>query len=383
MRIDLKKMFAEEVAKSRLAEGHALGMVAFRYGYPSIELHRSRSDWHYDASTPSYLGPINEMHHTTRRAEPKDTFFVTPIVDAPYSRTFVDLSVEPCVLSVPVIDDRYFTVQMLDFYTNSFAYVGSRLGDTYGGNFLVVAPAWRGVAPESVERVIVAPSPVICMLARVAILDDDVDATVALQTRITVTPLSAHLGEDTPQTPPAPSPYRDFKTGDPLDFYRMLCECLTGNPPPARDEGVLGLLRRVGIGPGVEFDPDSLHLSAVEGLTGAIADSLQSLCRDAVCRQAKERLDSVRSESRRQLRHQLLPASRGRPDRTARQRQRGGVLRRRDLRFPRGAPHRRAQVRDSLRARRVPSRRGVLVADDVSTARELPGRERRQPLCSR
>ncbi|MFI9748279.1 hypothetical protein [Streptomyces sp. NPDC052494] len=36
--------------------------------------------------SPTHLGAINEIHHTPRRAEPKDTYFVTPIVDAPYSR---------------------------------------------------------------------------------------------------------------------------------------------------------------------------------------------------------------------------------------------------------------------------------------------------------
>ncbi|HEX4307256.1 MAG TPA: DUF1254 domain-containing protein [Solirubrobacterales bacterium] len=277
MTVDPKQMFVEETSKSRRAEGRALGMMAFRYGYPSTELHRSRWEWHHDEAAPSYLGSINRMHHTPRRAEPKDTYFVSPIVDAPYSRTFLDLSAEPYVLSVPVIDDRYFTVQMLDYYTNSFAYVGSRLGDTYGGDFLIVGPDWRGVPPEGFERLIVAPTPVICMLARVTILDDDVEAAVALQGKIGIRSLSEHLGTGTTAEPVTPTAYADFKTGDPLDFYRVLNHCLTENPPPPRDAGVLGMLARVGVGPGTEFDPDALHPEAVEGLKEAIPEGIQSL----------------------------------------------------------------------------------------------------------
>ncbi|WP_327257853.1 DUF1254 domain-containing protein [Streptomyces sp. NBC_01244] len=101
-------------------------MAAFRYGYPLVEMHRSLWEWHVDTSAPTHMGAINQVHHTPRRAEPKDTYFVTPIVDAPYSRTFVDLAAGPVVLSVPPVADRYFTVQLLDMYTNSFAYVGTR-----------------------------------------------------------------------------------------------------------------------------------------------------------------------------------------------------------------------------------------------------------------
>jgi hypothetical protein len=266
----LKQMITEQLQTSRAEEGYWLGMTAFRYGYPLIEMHRSRWEWHYDPSAASHLGEINQMHHTTRRAEPGDTYFVTPIVDAPYSRTFADLSGGPVVIEVPPIDDRYFTVQLLEMYTNSFAYIGSRLGDVHGGRYLVTGPGWRGPVPDGITRVISAPTPVICVLARVAILDDDVAATVALQTQIRLTPVSR-------ATPPDPAPYLDFKNGDPLDFYRMLAGCLTENPPPGRDAGVLGLLARIGIASHHAFDPDQLHPAAAEGLAKAVKAGIQSL----------------------------------------------------------------------------------------------------------
>jgi hypothetical protein len=139
------------------------------------------------------------------------------------------LSAGPVVLSVPAIGDRYFTVQLLDMYTNSFAYVGTRMGDIYGGEFLLVGPGWRGQVPAGMTRVITAPTPLICLLARVTILDDDVAAAVALQTQISVRPADPSAPAPDPAASPAA---RDFRAGDPLDFYRMLTDCLTASPPP-------------------------------------------------------------------------------------------------------------------------------------------------------
>ena len=256
--------------------GHWAGMAAFRYGFPLLEMHRSLWEWHVDTAAPTHLGAINQIHHTPRRAEPRDTYFVTPIVDAPYSRTFVDLSGGAVVLTVPPIGDRYFTVQLLDMYTNSFGYVGTRTGDTHGGDFLLTGPGWRGIVPEGITRVITAPTALVCLLARVTILDDDVPAAVALQGQIALRPADPTAPKPDPASNP---PARDFRTpaGDPLDFYRMLADCLTASPPPAADAGVLGLLAPLGIAPHRPFDPDALHPAALDGLRRAVADSLHDL----------------------------------------------------------------------------------------------------------
>lgn len=270
----LLEQIAQGHGKARGDEGYWAGMAAFRYGYPLVEMHRSLWEWHVDTSAPTHMGAINQMHHTPRRAEPKDTYFVTPIVDAPYSRTFVDLSAGAVVLSVPPVTDRYFTVQLLDMYTNSFAYVGTRTGDTVGGDYLLTGPGWCGTTPPGITRVITAPTALICLLARVTILDDDVPAAVALQGQIA-------LRQADPQSPaPDPAsnpPARDFRTGDPLDFYRMLADCLTASAPPSADAGVLGLLAPLGIAPHRSFDPDALHPAALDGLRRAVADSLRDL----------------------------------------------------------------------------------------------------------
>lgn len=273
----MKAQVEAALAQSREEEGYTLGLQAFKYGYPVIEMYRSRWEWHYDESSPNYNSPANEFGHA-RRATHKDTFVVTPIVDAVYSRAFVDLSDEPYVIEAPVIDDRYWTVQFCDFYTNSFAYVGAGQGDTEGGAFVLVGPDWRGVLPEGFNRALKCPTPVACLLARVTILDEDEAPAVALQKQFKLTPLSVWTGEASqPKAVPAPKPYRDFKGGNPLDFFTMLNWCLTENPPPPTDAGVMGLFERIGIGPGMEFEPEKLHPAMVTGLQRAIKQGLTSM----------------------------------------------------------------------------------------------------------
>ena len=272
----LKAQAEAGLAMSRGEDGYSLGLQAFKYGYPAVEMYRSRWEWHYDESSPNWNSPINQLGHT-ERATHEDRFVVTPIVDAVYSRAFVDLSAEPVILEVPAIEGPYWTVQIADFYTNSFAYVGKRQGDGAGA-YALVGPHWRGVLPDGLNRAVVAPTPVVALLARVAILDDDEAAAVALQRQFELTPMSAWTGAATEgPAVSAPRPYRDFKSGDPLDFYRMLNWILTENPPPPEDAGVLGLFERIGVVPGAEFDPTSLHPATVDGMGRGIEQGLKSL----------------------------------------------------------------------------------------------------------
>jgi len=218
---ELKAQAEAGLASSKEEEGYSLGLQAFKYAYPAVEMYRSRFEWHYDEASPSFNGLVNSLGHT-RRATHDDRFVVTPINDAVYSRAFVDLTTEPIIVEVPNIDSDYWTVQICDFYTNSFAYIGKRLGDGEG-SYAIVGPDWRGVLPDGITRSIVAPTPVIALLARVAVLNDDEDAAVALQHQFSLASMSVWSGTagEAPEVV-EPKGYLDFRGGDPLDFYRMV-----------------------------------------------------------------------------------------------------------------------------------------------------------------
>jgi hypothetical protein len=60
-----------------------------------------------------------------------------------------DLRSEPVVLSVPAIEkERYFSVQLIDYYTFNFDYIGTRTTGNGGGTFLLAGPGLERRNPK-------------------------------------------------------------------------------------------------------------------------------------------------------------------------------------------------------------------------------------------
>ncbi|GAA3710193.1 DUF1214 domain-containing protein [Gordonia hankookensis] len=106
----------------------------------------------------------------------------------------------------------------------------------------------------------------------------------ATQDSYTLTPLSAWIGDTTPlpvAQPAATSVPADVV--DSLEFFRAMTVGMTQNPPSRRDEGLLALFARLGIGPGGDFDPDRLDDAVASGLRRAIETG-----KDLITRQAQQ-----------------------------------------------------------------------------------------------
>jgi hypothetical protein len=86
---------------------------------------------------------------------PEDRAIQTPNADTPYSFIGLDLRTEPMVLTVPPIEqERYFSLQFIDWYTHNFDYAGSRTTGNAGGVAGVLQrPEFRpAVLPHSAIR---------------------------------------------------------------------------------------------------------------------------------------------------------------------------------------------------------------------------------------
>ena len=59
----------------------------------------------------------------------------------PYTVKHSSISkIQPVVLIVPPISDRYYTFEFLDAYTNVYAYIGTRATGSTGGTYLITGP---------------------------------------------------------------------------------------------------------------------------------------------------------------------------------------------------------------------------------------------------
>ncbi len=96
--------------------------------------------------------PLNQFSLSPDLATPQ-TRAVGPNVDTLYGYAWLDLASEPQVIAVPDTHDRYYSIQLIDAYQNSFTYIGRRTTGTKAGAFVLTAPGYRGPIPAGVTEI--------------------------------------------------------------------------------------------------------------------------------------------------------------------------------------------------------------------------------------
>jgi len=148
------------------AEARAIAQEAYIYFYPLVIMDVTRK--HFTNIEPGKMfgrGSMNTFSHA-RTFPPATCRGATHVnFDTLYSVGWLDLTKEPVVISVPDTQGRYYLMQLLDMWTDSFAGVGKRTTGTGAGNFVVVGPGWQGELPQGLQR-INAPTPFVWVIGR-------------------------------------------------------------------------------------------------------------------------------------------------------------------------------------------------------------------------
>lgn len=131
----------------------------------------------------SHMRWVNHFTHTHRRIGPDDREVVSPNNDTVFSNAWLDLSRGPVLIDTPDMGERYWTLGLLDAWTNPFAYVGRRTTGNRRQRTLVHGPAWQGPVPNGVDNVIAAPGEDVWVIGRLLVDDrpDDLEQATALQ----------------------------------------------------------------------------------------------------------------------------------------------------------------------------------------------------------
>jgi DNA sulfur modification protein DndE len=271
----------------------ALGVQAYIYGVPLVDwAQRRRSETSVTVPNGETAAPINQLAKAGYY-DPSNQIIPAPSTDTLYTSIQLDLSRQPQVLRIPpATDGRFWNMEMIDPYTNVFAYVGTRCNGAApppfagaleacaattgqaGGDFAIMGPRWRGRLPAGVIP-IRAPYDRIWIGGRTLVMGTfsqaDIDAARAVQASYTLQPLSTYPAGYTPRPPrvvkTTPTPFRTLRG---LRWYDFLGRQLAANPPPPRDRPLLRRLRRVGIGPGLLPSRENLPRAVERGLREAI-----------------------------------------------------------------------------------------------------------------
>jgi len=269
---------AERFADS-LAAVFAAAALAYIWGYPLVVMERTRRLLVSRGPAPAGM---NRFVHGTRLLTHRDREVVRPNNDTLYSSAWLDLRSGPVVLEVPYMGDRYYSFQLMDAYTNSWAYIGRRTTGTGEARFAIAGPGWRAPLPDGLS-LLESPTPTVWLLGRTLVQSqEELPAVAELIRRYglgglgeladsAAAPAAAGEGGAGPDALLSPQDVASAGVG----FFDELGEAMAANPPPFGESALVQRFASAGIGPGLrpsrEADPARRHaleqgLLAAEGL---------------------------------------------------------------------------------------------------------------------
>src|SRR3954466_7864028 len=260
------------------AEARAIAKEAYIYGFPIVDNYRIQHTYWMDKANPEYKGPFNQVWNATQLFSPADKAIQTPNSDTLYSFIGADLRSEPLVLTVPAMEkDRYFSVQLIDYYTFNFDYIGTRTTGNGGGSFLLAGPGWKGDVPKGIKKVFRCETELAFPAYRTQLFNpEDIDNVKKVQAGYKVQPLSAFLGQPAPIAAPAvdfikPLTPAEEKTS--LQFFNILNFVLQFCPTVPSEKALMARFARIGVGAGKTFDASKLSPEMKAAIEQGMADA--------------------------------------------------------------------------------------------------------------
>ncbi|MGA8273729.1 MAG: DUF1254 domain-containing protein [Candidatus Sulfotelmatobacter sp.] len=256
---------------------------AYIYAYPLVLLEATRGAM-----------PVNRFTHVPQFPRPDSRQVIRPNADTLYSTAWLDLSKEPILIHVPDSGGRFYLLQFMDAWTETFADPGKRTTGTAEAWFAIVGPHGTGKLPEHVTR-FDASTNFVWLLGRTQTNGpSDYENVRAFQHGMRIMPLSAYPNGEQKLgsalafgTAAAGTPPDRVKAMSPFDFFAAFAKAMKANPPHTADAAMVRELVRIGIVPGQDFDaskltPDQLQAlnegarsasAWLEGLTSTVAST--------------------------------------------------------------------------------------------------------------
>jgi len=241
---------------------------AFYFCFPIFEF--ARTAWQAAAPSARYPeGRYNRLAHRTTLADHTARSVTTPNNDTVYSSMRLDLSLGPIEIDVPSVTDRYFSVALMNCFTDNFAYVGTRTTQGRGGRYLVTPPGWHGSSDiAAAVHTIASPTNDAWLLARILVDgEDDLPEANAIQRQFNLV-----------QAPsPLPPRIRPTTASDPANLLDVVNEMLERNRADARVERAAATLAPWGVRPGIQNAFAQLPADRREAWNRAAAESLHAM----------------------------------------------------------------------------------------------------------
>jgi len=242
---------------------HAIAEEAYIWGLPlwlqEKYLERSRQ-----AGTP-----LNRFSLSSQLARPEDRN-IGPNVDTLYGYAWLDLEAEPVILSVPDTNDRYYCIQFIDAYSNTFQYVGRRVTGTKAGLYAIAGPGWNGRLPKGVVR-LNAPTNRVLALARTLVRGEaDLPNARAIQDKFALLSTLGGPAQPSLSVVSAIGVFPFLHPGEQgAQFLDDLGRYLKADPPPRRENAPLKRFADARIGSGFKPSSSAQHAQYEDAIKAA------------------------------------------------------------------------------------------------------------------
>ncbi|MGA0599409.1 DUF1254 domain-containing protein [Caulobacter sp. KR2-114] len=234
---------------------------AWLYCLPLVEMATTRS---------RMLGPdptgmkarVNGFVSMRDLAGPATRTVTTPNNDTLYSSAWIDLAAGPVRLTLPFTGARYFSVALMDMFSNNFAVLGARTTGGEGGSFIIAGP--RDPAPPGAIR---SPTPWVWALAR-TLVDGEADLP------------AAHAVQDGLAIKARPGRMPDQSVGRSAawnDYFLWAQTLLEENPPPVTDTAFFRRIAPLQLGMTGGFERARFADSEMGQVEQGVAEARQAL----------------------------------------------------------------------------------------------------------
>jgi len=187
-------------AAAKELEAREAAIDAYIYAYPLVTMEYTRRVMTNVDKPAGSKAPMGQFARLRSYPAVDDHSVTAPNADTLYTLTWLDLSKEPWILSIPDMKDRYFLFPILDGWTNVFQVPGKRTTGTKAQKYAITGPGWSGTLPAGVTEY-KAPTAMVWVLGRIYCTGtpEDYKAVHALQDQVSAVPLSAYGKPYTPE----------------------------------------------------------------------------------------------------------------------------------------------------------------------------------------
>jgi hypothetical protein len=260
---------------------------AYVFATPIHEFHRAISA--IDMALGRKLRPLNRMVHSpimTPAGGKKG--LCCPSQDTIYSVAQLDLRAEPIIISIPRINDRYYSLQFSNSFTINMAHIGIRQIGEGDQDIVLVGPEWDQPTPEGMQVIRYDTNDGLVGLRLLLKNQQDYPALRNIQKQVNLKPLSRYLDPSLKVQETRHMRMAQHWQDDHLETLRWLNHYLAHNPMPAHDAGMRGMFEALGITGDPDFDPKMLPKQIQEGLSEG-----HILAEKMIVLRNKHRLDST------------------------------------------------------------------------------------------